>query len=161
MLRQGAIVLCVYAAQLTLAGEIIIDPVRGKAQAIAPPEASSRHDERRTQALEDARLRSGREVRPVFIDNESEAPAMRSIRKARGHIDESAVQPAPILIIKNGPPPSEASLAREKTHTMVVPPNASDPGRCRTENTVGVIEGTAQGHSVIQSNTSGVSMICK
>ncbi|MCX8087251.1 MAG: hypothetical protein N3C63_10190 [Rhodocyclaceae bacterium] len=151
------------AASPAFAGEIIIvDPAREKAQSLPAPAASPRHEESRARALDEARARSGREaIAPrILLEGEPGAPAGERVREARGYLDESAVPPAPALIIKSGPPPSDASQAREKARAWVAPPAANNPSRCRTENTVGGIEGNVQGHTVIQGNASGVT-ICK
>lgn len=162
MRRLWATGLWLCATPLAWAGEIIIvDSVREKAQAYQQPaQPVPRHDELRARALNDARARSGREALPGFIEIDPEAPAARSAREARGYLDESAVPPAPTLIIKSGQPPSDATQAREKARAWVTPPAANNPSRCRTENTVGGIEGNVQGHTVIQGNASGVT-ICK
>lgn len=116
-------------------GEIIfVDPVREKAQRLQPPEdGAARHDQLRERVMEDAREYQN---------------------------DTSTAQPA--VILRNAPPPTDAAKARQTARGWVAPPAASTSGnRCKTENTVGGIEGSAQGHTVIQSNTSGVTTICK
>ncbi|MFN3884558.1 MAG: hypothetical protein ACK4Q4_07365 [Rhodocyclaceae bacterium] len=162
MRRLGATGLWLCAVPLGWAGEIIIvDPAREKAQALQQPaQPTQRHDELRARALDEARARSDREAPPTFIELDEEAAAGRSAREARGYLDEGAVPPAPTLIIKSGPPPTDAHQAREKARAWIAPPPANIPSRCHTENIVGGIEGNTQGHTVIQGNTSGVT-ICK
>lgn len=150
-------------ASLGWAGEIIIvDPAREKAQR-QQEKQGSRTDELRDRLLEDTRVRSGRppgQSSSIVIEEAPPSPAVERAREARGYLDESAVPPAPTLIIKSGPPPSEATQAREKARAWVAPSATQNTARCKTENTVGGIEGTTQGHTVIHGNTSGVT-ICK
>lgn len=117
-------------------GEIIfVDPVREKAQALQPQKD--------------------------VVEAEKVSPAGDRVREARDYLnDTSTAQPA--VILRNAPPPTDAAKARQAARGWVAPPAASASGnRCKTENTVGGIEGSAQGHTVIQSNTSGVTTICK
>lgn len=159
MHRGGVIGFCLcLAGTMASAGEILfIDPAREKAQSLPQAPLAPRHDEARGRALDDARSRSGREVAP-FIDYE---PTSSPARDARSQLDDQAVVPAPTLILKTGPSPSEAAQAREKARAWVPPAANSSSNRCRTENTVGSIEGMPQGTKVIQSTTGGVSTLCK
>lgn len=116
-------------------GEIIfVDPVREKAQRLQPPEDEAvRHDQLRERVMEDA----------------------------RNYRDDAPAAP-PAIIYKSAPPPTDAAKARQTARGWVVPPAASPSGnRCKTENTVGGIEGSAQGHTVIQGTTSDVKSVCK
>lgn len=149
-------------------GEIIfVDPVREKAQRLQPQEdGAARHEQLRERVLEDARLRSGREAVPnaTATDGEPMSPAGERAREARDYLNDTPVaQPAAIL--RNAPPPTDAAKARQTARGWVAPPAANSTNasgnRCKTENTVGGIEGSAQGHTVIQSNTSSVATICK
>lgn len=117
-------------------GEIIfVDPVREKAQALQPQKD--------------------------VVEVEKISPAGERAREARDYLNDTlTAQPA--VILKNAPPPTDAARARQTARGWVAPPAASTSGnRCKTENTVGGIEGGTQGHTVIQSNTSGVTTICK
>lgn len=151
-------------------GEIIfVDPVREKAQALQPQEdGAARHDKLRERVLEDARVRSGRKAVPDASATDggpmSMSPAGERAREARDYLnDTAAAQPAAIL--RNAPPPTDAAKARQTARGWVAPPAANSTNasgnRCKTENTVGGIEGSAQGYTVIQSNTSSVTTICK
>lgn len=132
MRLQVAAGIAVCLASPAWGGEIIIvDPAREKAQSL-PQTEKPRHDDLRERVLDES----------------------------RGYLVEGAVPPAPTLIIKSGPPPSEATQAREKARTWAASPAPKATSRCNTENTVGGIEGTTQGHTVIQGNTSGVTL-CK
>ncbi|WP_126443836.1 hypothetical protein [Sulfuricystis multivorans] len=154
--------IAVWLASPAWSGEIIIvDPAREKAQSLPQPE-NLRHDELRGRVLDEARIRSGRtpDLPSIHIEGEPIAPASERVREARGYLDEDAAPPAPTLIIKGGPPPSEATQSREKARAWTASPAPKATNRCNTENTVGGIEGTTQGHTVIQGNRSGVT-ICK
>jgi len=141
-------------------GEIIfVDPAREKAQATQPaPRAVERQETYRERLLEDARARAGRGDGQIV--EEPEGGASDQARRARAYLDEAPAVP-PAIVIQSGPPPSNAEKARQAARSWSAPQPASNSNRCRTENTVGVIEGTAQGHTVIQSNTTSVSVICK
>lgn len=116
-------------------GEIIfVDPAREKAQALQPHKDAT--------------------------EGEKVSPAGERTREARDYLnDTQAAQPA--VILRNAPPPSDAGRARQAARTWAAPATNSSGSRCRTENTVGGIEGAAQGHTVIQGNTSDVTSVCK
>lgn len=142
-------------------GEIIfVDPVREKAQAqTKPTETTSRVERITERSVEEARARSGRETGlPLVLPEESDK-AGESAREARAQLEGQPLPAAPLLL-KAGPPPSDAGKARQAARSWVTPASKSD-ARCKTENTVGGIEGVAHGHTVIQSSTSGVSTLCK
>jgi len=141
-------------------GEIIfVDPAREKAQAIRPaPRAGEPQEAYRERLLEDARARAGRGEGPLV--EEPQGAASEQARRARAYLDEAPAAP-PAIVIQSGPPPASAEKARQAARSWSAPQPASSGNRCRTENTVGGIEGSAQGHTVIQSNTSGVTAVCK
>lgn len=145
-------------------GEIIfVDPMREKAQALEQKSQPLRHEELRERVLDDARIRSGREVAPPLVNQDEQMPpAAERAREARDYLNDVPAT-SPAIILRSAPPPSDAAKARQSARSWTSPPPAANsPGnRCTTENTVGGIEGTAQGHTVIQSNTSGVNVICK
>lgn len=145
-------------------GEIIfIDPAREKAQGLQQPDDNPARQERlRERVLDEARVRSGREpARPGGVGDEPISPAGERSREARSYLNETpAAQPT--LIIKGGTPPSDAAKVQQAARGWSAPAtNAAGGNRCKTENTVGGIEGAAQGHTVIQSSTTGVTAICK
>lgn len=119
-------------------GEIIfVDPVREKAQAL--------------------------QLQKDVIEGEKASPAGERVREARDYLNETSAAP-PAVILRNAPPPSDAAKARQAARAWA-PPAAnstnSSGSRCRTENTVGGIEGSTQGHTVIQGSTSDVNSVCK
>lgn len=126
------------AAMSAWGGEIIfVDPAREKAQA----------------------LQSQQDV----IEGEKVAPAAERAREARDYLNETPAAP-PVVILRNAPPPSDAAKARQAARAWALPAansTGTSASRCRTENTVGGIEGTTQGHTVIQGSTSDVNSVCK
>lgn len=117
-------------------GEIIfVDPVREKAQEIRQDEQEQgRHDQLRDRMLD----------------------------AARGYRDDGQPPPPPPVILKSGPPPSDAAQAREAARTWADrQPATTSANRCKTENTVGGIEGSSQGRTVIQGSAGGVNAVCK
>lgn len=144
------------------AGEIIfIDPVREKAEALPkPPEGPARHELLLERTLDEARQRSGRGTDDLS-PGESSDPASMSARDARSALEGQPPLSQPV-ILRSGTPPSDASKVRQAARNWVAPQNNSGNigSGCKTENTVGGIEGATQGHTVIQGTTRGVS-ICK
>lgn len=80
---------------------------------------------------------------------------------ARAYRDES---PAPPTIIMKGgaASPSEAAQLRDNARSWSDrKPSTTSPARCVTGNTVGEIEGSPQGRTVIQGNSVSGKVICK
>lgn len=144
-------------------GEIIfVDPAHEKAQTLQQDGGQQRHghEQLRERVLDDARMRSGREAVPPMSDEESVSPAGDRAREARDRLnDRPAIQTT--VILKSGVPPTEAAKARQAARAWAAPAAKTGGNRCQTENTVGGIEGSAQGHTVIQGNTTGVTTMCK
>lgn len=150
---------CLFLAEAAWAGEIIlIDPAREKSQRLPQSEEKAATQERRReQALEEARRFEGRGTLVPY----SEAPpdaAAEAAREARAQLD-GAPLPGPMVILKSGPPPSDAAKARASAKSWITP-GKTDP-RCKTENVIGGIEGQTQGNMVIQTTTGGVTTLCK
>lgn len=118
-------------------GEIVfIDPTREKAQAL---------ERQQEDALGAKRV----------------SPATERVREAIDYLNETPAG-QPVLILRAGPPPSEAARARQAARAWIQPESSSSTAsRCRTENTVGVVEGAQQGYTVIQGSTKDVSSVCK
>lgn len=116
-------------------GEIIfVDPVREKAQALQPQKD--------------------------VLEDEHVSPAGERAREARDYLNDTSTAP-PAVILRNASPPSDAAKARQAARVWAPPAANTSGSRCRTENTVGGIEGSAQGHTVIQGSTSDVNSVCK
>ena len=119
-------------------GEIIfVDPLRDKVNQTAnelQPSDSSRldHDQLREKVLD----------------------------AARAYRDESPAPPA--IITKGAASPSEAAQLRENARSWSErKPIATSPSRCISGNTVGEIEGSPQGRTVIQGNPGSGKAVCK
>jgi hypothetical protein len=117
-------------------GEIIfVDPVREKAQAL--------------------------QLQKDVLEGERVSPAGERAREARDYLNDTSTAP-PAVILRNAPPTSDAAKARQAARAWTPPAaNTTSGSRCRTENTVGGIEGSVQGHTVIQGSTSDVNSVCK
>jgi len=147
-------------------GEIIfVDPARERAQAqrLEPRLAREQAHER---ALDEARARVGREPTApqsvLVIEGEPLPPATEQARRARDYLDETP-QYSGQVILRSGQPPSEAAKARQAARSWVEPAtsNASPTTRCRTENSVGGVEGAVQGHLHIQGTGQNTVTICR
>jgi len=114
---------------------VFVDPVQEKAQ-------ETRQDEPKTEGHD--------ELRDRLLDT------------ARDYRDHGQPMPPPLVILRSGPPPSDAALVREAARIWVDRDSAATTSnRCRTENTVGGIEGSPRGRTVIQGNVDGKNTICK
>lgn len=92
-------------------------------------------------------------------------PASEMRSRAHSYLDDDE-EAAPVPLIKNSPPINNAEKMRQTARNWLPPaPAASKDGRdnrCRTENTIGDIEGASAGHhNVNQSPNTDVSSFCK
>ena len=144
------------------AGEIIfVDPVREKAQSLQKqPESQQRGEQVRERVLEDARQHGG--GKPGEVSTESlPTPAEIQSQNARGYLDDDEPPISPPVLMKNPEPVAEAAKVRQAARTWATPAVRKDT-RCTTENTVGGIDGTVQGHTTVQGSGSGaVNIQCK
>ena len=147
------------------AGEIIfVDPVREKAQSLQKqPESPQRGEQVRERVLEEARqYGGGKGDKPGAVSTESlPTPAETQSQNARGYLDDDEPPISPPVLMKNQEPVSDAAKMRQTARTWATPA-ARKETRCTTENTVGGIDGTVQGHTIIQGSSSGaVNIQCK
>lgn len=166
------IVLCgLVLASACRAEVVFVDPVQEKAGAMPKPakqpDESSRTGRVVDHTLDAARQRAGRAslTGPDMLEGPL-PPASERAAEARDY--QRGVKPAQetTIILQTVPaaPPSDAEKARAQARSWVAPAApVSAQNRCRTENTVGGIEGQAgvRGTVVIQSTTSGVTVQCK
>lgn len=107
------------------------------------------------------------EIPVAPLPSEQTGSSASDLRKeARSYLDEDneEEQVSPPTITKSTAPQTNAAKMRQTARSWNPPASSvkeTRDGRCRTENTSGSIEGTIQGHTVIQNTTSGVNNICK
>lgn len=164
------VVLCGLAVAVACRAEVVfVDPVQEKAKAAPKPakqtDGPSRAERLLDHTLDAARQRAGRvgSSRPDTPEDPL-PPATERAAEARDY--QRGVKPVQetAIILQAAPPPSDAEKVRAQARGWVAPTapvNANN--RCKTENTVGGIEGQAgvRGAVVIQSTTSGVNTTCK
>jgi hypothetical protein len=150
------------AVSPVVGGEIVfVDPGREKAQSLSKEEGSAaRHEQLRNRLLDDARVRSGRQVASPLVETEASAHASERTREARDYLNETSSPQTTTILLKSDLPSSDAARTRQAARAWYVPAPNTAANHCRTENTVGSIEGTSQGHAVIQSTVGGVN-VCK
>jgi len=150
-------------------GEIVfVDPIREKAKLqTAPVDARSRTQDSLEHSLESARDRAGRgrTVETIYLNDTDnpvvqKTPAAERAGAVRDYLDDTSPSPQ-VIILKSGPPPSDAAKSRQSARSWTsTASSTSTSDRCKTENTVGGVEGQPQGHTVIQSVKGSVT-VCK
>lgn len=158
--RLALLLLMLSLPALSLAGEIVfVDPVREKAQSLQKqPEGRLRTEQMLEQTLEDARQYSDDKAGGVPVDAGASPAGMQS-QNARGYVDDEPQAP-PAVLMKGTAPPADAARMRQTARSWAAPAGHGDT-RCTTENTVAGIEGTVQGHTVIQGKAKDANIQCK
>ncbi len=146
------------------AGEIIIDPTPEKARTQQPQSLpATRNEQRLERTLEEARRWAGRGEAAVSSEEGENSPAAQQRAAEAQTYQRGELQENPkIILFKPGPPPSAATKARVEARSWVEP-SQPQQSRCKTENTVGGIEGqsAASGSIVIQTTSGTVNVLCK
>lgn len=166
--RPIILALALFGSSAVLGGEIIfVDPAREKAGNLPPPpDARARTQQSVERAMDSARHQVGRgapgETVLIVDDPQHDRPpaSTRKAMEAREYLDDEERSPPVQVQRTDAMPPSEAARARQAARAWTSS-NADTSERCRTENTVGAIEGTPQGRTVVIQNSKGSVTVCK
>lgn len=148
-------------------GEIVfVDPAREKASNLPPPaDTRARTQQSLERTMDSARHHAGRsapsETVVIIGDPRGErfSPSTRQAMEARDYRDDDELA-SPAQVQRAGVPPTDAAKARQAARAWTSS-NNDPPERCRTENTVGGIEGTPHGKTVVIQSSKGGVTVCK
>lgn len=154
----------ILGSSLAGAGEIIIDPTPENPRTQQPQSLpATRHGQRLERTIEEARRwAGGGEAAAIFEEGENPPAAQERAAEVQAQTYQRGERPenAQIIIFKQGLPPPAATKARVEAHSWITP-SPPQQSRCRTENTVGGIEGqsAASGSIVIQTTSGTVNVL--